>query len=1170
MSASERMLADKIRTIDVLNEAASKLIGSDRATISRQAIEVMRQYINYPCVAMYERDGDYIDMLDAYGFDADTIALGQRVHLPGTLSRYAVERREVVDAYTLERDPRAESEVTQNLIAKGFGGIISVPLLYHDEVIGVMNLLWPGRRTPPLEPNERETLLAIGKIVALSMVNADNMALVEAALREREQAEAALQRANDELERRVHERTSELAEAVAFNEQIVINAPMGIHTLDTDGIYTYQNPAAARLVGARDEDVIGRCIFDFDMLAGVHEYARRAIAGEQVYCPALCLRTPATDAARYLNIWITPIRSGGRVVLVLAMFQDVTEQVEAEKALERERRALEQAKERAEAATRTKSEFLANMSHEIRTPMNAIIGLGGLLAQTELSPLQRSHVDKIERASRSLLGLLNDVLDLSKIEAGKLSLERVPFDLHKLMGDLRLLFAAQAIERGLGLHLDVDPALPRSLLGDPLRVRQVLVNLTSNALKFTEDGEVVVTVAADAVAEQHLDLRFTVCDTGIGVAADKLDGLFESFTQADGSITRRYGGTGLGLSICRQLVTLMGGRLFADSTLGRGSRFGFVVRLGRDRDADTGWPAAARLRGRSVLVVVADPRARAVLARWLTALGMSVRAVASAAEGAHEARRRGPEAGFEVIVVEHAGPARDGIELAATLRRVPGHERAAAVVTGALAAAEEALVRRRASARAAAGPATFLPQPLDPDELVDALTGALDAAAGRSSDARAKTVPGSAAAPIGDAGLTGVSVLVVDDIEVNREIVSAILRAAGAQVAEAAGGHAAVEVVRAAAGSLDLVLMDLQMTDLDGFAAAAAIRALPEPACRVPIVAVSAHASDADRERVRAAGMCGHLSKPIEPTGMLAAVARHRRASSLAAGARPGEIETGADRPVTAGAAEAERPERPGPTEQADQADPAPMPTVPGLSIAEGLARTGHKVAFYHRLLGRFLDRLRALDAELDAAVAARDRGTIANLAHALQGSAGNLGASDLAAAATVLDEALRRPGAELTAVPIEALRRELVRARGGIEAYLTAVGAGTEARWRVAGPGAHPPARLAGVGEGGDPAAIGPALEALVRLVDEDHVAAVAHLRGVIERLAGRPELAAALTELEARLARYDAHGFVERLRSLAVRLGLPPPGDSDPPPGPSSGRGHSPSGSDIPGRRE
>jgi len=641
---------------------------------------------------------------------------------------------------------------------------------------------------------------------------------------------------------------------------------------------------------------------------------------------------------------------------LIGVIVDITPQKDAEREADKARAA-------AESAAAAKSDFLANMSHEIRTPMNAIIGMTHLALQTGLDAKQRNYLNKVDAAAKGLLGIINDILDLSKIEAGMMRFERTVFSLDATLQHLGDLSTIKARERGLELLFDPAHDVPEHLVGDPLRLGQVLLNLVGNAIKFTEKGEVTVTVDLLERLETSVLLRFEVRDTGIGMNAEQQASLFNAFTQADSSTTRKYGGTGLGLSICKRIVDLLGGRISVSSEPGVGSRFTFELPFdlpGNEPETPRRLGIPENLR---TLVIDDSPGAREVFAHMLAALGIDCRVAASGHEALVElaaARQAGHP--YKLLLLDWKMPGMDGVELLASIRREPfASDEPAIIMTTAHDHDElrDALHPHAVSA--------ILGKPATPSSLFDSVMLALH---------RAPGLPESSKAVPGNISLAGHRVLLVEDNEVNRELAEEMLAAFGLQVQTAANGAIAVD--RVEREEFDLVLMDCQMPVMDGYEATRRIRQ-DLGRRELPIVAMTANALAADRERCLAAGMNEHIAKPIDVAVLQSTLA----------------IWLGG---LTADTAEA-------PATPADKtADDSEI-----IDSASAIARLGGNRQLHDRLLVRFAEDQGDFLARLRNAQAHGELDEMILLAHTLRGLAGNIGASRLASLSADLEKCLKQ-----------------------------------------------------------------------------------------------------------------------------------------------------------------
>jgi two-component system sensor histidine kinase/response regulator len=657
-------------------------------------------------------------------------------------------------------------------------------------------------------------------------------------------------------------------------------------------------------------------------------------------------------------------------------------------------KGIQDAMLRAEEATRLKSEFLANMSHEIRTPMNAIIGMSRLGLMADPDPKLRNYLTKILGAGEHLLGLINDILDFSKIEAGRMTLEHVPFDLDALLDHLSSLTALKTDAKRVELVFSVARGVPAHLVGDPLRLGQVLINLTNNAVKFTEQGEIVVAVEVVEQAAGRATLRFSVSDTGIGMDSGQLARLFQSFSQADSSITRKYGGTGLGLSISKQLVELMGGTIGVTSTPGVGSRFSFTATLGIGNAATLSPPLpSTALQQMRVMVVDDSASARDALVDMLGSFGIKADAVASG-EASLARLAEAVEQGkpYQVVLMDYLMPGWDGVE---TIRRIRADQRFAAppAILMVSACTRESVLAQEGELPLSA----FITKPVGPallyHSLVQVLRPELAAPAGvdypPATDPRKPTLAELAR-------LDGARILLVDDNDNNREVALDFLSVARMQVDVATGGLEAVEMV--ARGDYDLVLMDIQMHEVDGLSATRRIRALPQGAT-VPVIAMTAHAMAGDRDKSLAAGMNDHVVKPIDPDLLLRALLKWIDPARLVGRSLPQRA-----------------------AEMLDETSIIGLAPLRGVDWERGLANAGGQAARLHKRIAAFRQEYGTAPRAMRDALSGGSYAPLETLAHNLKSGASYLGAGTVAALAGTLEDALRAGQEERVAVLVPDL----------------------------------------------------------------------------------------------------------------------------------------------------
>lgn len=777
-------------------------------------------------------------------------------------------------------------------------------------------------------------------------------------------------------------------------------SPLGIVLIGADGVFVESNPAFQELVGYSEEDL--RSLNHSTLTSP--DYGRQehgimaALQGRGSYGPYE-KHYIRKDGSR------VPVRLNGMVLTIddkrylWAIVEDITTQRGAET-------AMISAVADAEAASRAKSDFLANMSHEIRTPMHAILGMLKLLQRTALDARQRDYAGKTEQAATTLLEILNDILDFSKIEAGHQMLESQEFELDPLMRNLATILSANVGDKDMEIVYDLDPTIPARLMGDSLRLQQVLINLAGNAVKFTQYGEVVVSARVESRDAQHVTLRFEIRDTGIGIAQDKLETIFEGFTQAEASTTRRFGGTGLGLAISRKLVRLMGGELGVESERGIGSRFHFSV----DFEVVTGAHGHAdaaplpRPESQKALVVDDNESARESMREMLHSLGWQVDVADSGRKGldAIEAARATGQT-YGVVFLDWRMPGMDGWETSQQIRagRDGASEPLIVMVT---AHGRELLSERSAEETAALD--GFLMKPVTVSMLLDAVAGVQASSTGATT---VSVLPDSRR-------LDGMRILIVEDNPANQQVADELLSAEGAEVSIASGGTIALQLLAGEPTRYDAVLMDIQMPDMDGYTATRRIRAM-HGFDRLPVIAMTANVQPSDREASFAAGMDDHVGKPFDLDDL---VARLRHWTAVG----------------------------PGESVQAAQTADAHSETQSVLNIDATLRRFAGNRKALDGNLDRFPNAARSVYQNLQSAHADDDRDGALHHLHTLYGLAAIAGAEQLASLARSpagrkasegdLAAVISAAGVAEIGTALDAVIAEITRMRPGTELGFT------------------------------------------------------------------------------------------------------------------------------------
>ena len=845
-----------------------------------------------------------------------------------------------------------------------------------------------------------------------------------------------------------------LQDSEALYHSLVQSLPVCVLRKDLSGKFIFANQAYCEFTGRTLEEILGKTDFDISP----PEVAEKFQTDDHtVVATGRQLRNIEENQTDGRTLWVevikTPVHdSRGRIVGTQAIFWDVTERQLAVTALQR-------AKEAAEAANRAKSEFLANMSHEIRTPLNAVIGMTELVLDTALNATQREYLQMVLSSGESLLSVINDILDFSKIEAGKLDLVRRLFDLRETAGDTMKSLALRARSQSLELAFHISPDVPVAVWGDPHRLRQILINLVGNAIKFTDHGEVVLDVHVESRTEDEVLLHFEVSDTGIGIPVDKLSSIFEAFEQADSGPTRRFGGTGLGLTICARLVGLMGGQIWVESELGVGSRFHFTARFEVSHLAVPKVPPAAvvRIQGTRVLVVDDNNTNRRIYQEMLTNWGLQPTLAAQGSEALAllNAAARTPHP-YQLLISDAEMPGLDGLSLVAELRKNPRLADLGIIISSSADRPTDFSHCRELGIDAC------LIKPVKQSELFDAIAEALGVTSPEDE----------VSPPVADVGgIPPLNILLAEDNKVNQKLAVGLMEKWGHQVTVTENGRQAVQAW--SSRPFDLVVMDVQMPEMDGLQATREIRRLEAGTGRhTPIVAMTAHAMTGDKEECLNAGMDGYVAKPLRmqefktvissffqnetrpasgPAAQTSAApavrtigptARDQAASS--AGPGPG-LETGPGTGPSTGLSTGSS--APGSAEKQNtsqqsterkiagkmntgQQNTGQQNTGPasetGLDWAAALATCGGDEHLLLDVMSAFIEEVPRLMRQLDEAIESGDRKTARRLAHTMKGSLRPFGKTRAGELAEQLESACEQASTPAENTQLDGLRQEL------------------------------------------------------------------------------------------------------------------------------------------------
>jgi PAS domain S-box-containing protein len=874
-----------------------------------------------------------------------------------------------------------------------------------------------------------------------------------------------------------------LRETEQFFRSVLESAPDGLMVVDHKGVIQLANAQTEKLFGYTRDELVGERV---EMLVPADVRPGHAALRAGFHAAPAARAMGATqnlgglrkdNSVFPVEIGLSPLPARGHEPAQVAVsIRDVTERKNQEK-------QIVEARQRAEEATAAKSMFLANMSHEIRTPMNAIIGMTHLALKTELTPKQRDYLVKVRGAAGALLGIINDILDFSKIEAGKLDIENAEFRFEDVLENLSTVVSQKAHEKNLEFLISAQRDLPANLVGDPLRLGQILINLVNNAIKFTERGEVVVSVGVQERDSDRVKLAFSVKDTGIGMTPEQAGRLFQAFSQADTSTTRKFGGTGLGLSISKRLVEMMGGEIGVESEAGKGSAFRFTACFGLGAAEDQRVRFVPDLAGIRALVVDDNGQAREILGDALRGFSLRVDAVASGRDAIQALSAADSQDPYNLVLMDWQMPGMDGLQASAVIRRDLGLKHRPRIVMVTAYGRED--LRTQAEQ---AGIDAYVTKPLNASVLYDTLMEQFGTAQLESRAVAHQKVDTT------EYNARGIRVLLVEDNEMNQQVATELLESAGAVVTLADHGGIAVRLLIEGPPqpAFDIVLMDLQMPEVDGLTATRMLRA-ERRFDNLPILAMTAHALVEERERCLKAGMNDHITKPIDPDALFAAIKRWTKPRESAAAAA-----------ATADASKVQ----------------GPVPDIEGVEIATGLKRVAGNVRLYRSLLDQFVAKQSDADVQIKASLEKGDRESAERLAHTLKGVAGNIGIDGVQQAAARVEKAIRENDPAVSTF-LSELRSIMYTQMAAIR------GAAGEAT-----PAKAPAADF-------DTEAATRAVEKLMSLLQANDGDAPDAVEAVASAVAGRVE-ASRLTALCASIEEFDFEAAQTKLRQIAADCDL------------------------------
>jgi two-component system sensor histidine kinase/response regulator len=924
-------------------------------------LEFLGEYLNAQVSSLYLRNEDIFELAGNYCFNDESLKKDSFLLGEGLVGQVAKSKKELLLSNV--------SEGSSNLNIKTGIGTISPehllisPLICENEVLGVLSL----GSTEEFSERQLELLKLSAEGIAISLNSARSQLQLQEVLK--------------------------LTQEKSRTAKVFMDATDPIIIEDLDAVILDLNHEAVRAYGYSREELIKKSIKTL-VPEDKHNQADKILelsrAGKEIRnVEGIRLAKDGTQIPVLLTLSQLKDEEG-KTIATATIAKDITEQKKIEAELEAEKKNLETkieertkelkiAQDEAVGANKSKGDFLANMSHEIRTPMNAIIGMSNLAMNTELTAKQHNYISKIQISSQALLGLINDILDFSKIEAGKMDVENIHFHLDEVLDHLATLVTMKAQEKGLEVLFSISRAVPRNLLGDPLRLGQVLTNLANNAVKFTEQGEIIVSIKCLKDEDNHAELEFSVKDTGIGLSQEQIGKLFQSFSQADSSTTRKYGGTGLGLTISKSLVEIMGGKIRVESEVGQGSKFIFTAIFEKDvQRSETILCVSENLSGKRVLIVDDNETARDVLNHALKGLSFDVSSASSGSEAITMVEDADADADnpFEFIVMDWQMPEMNGIRTSEIIKKHKRLKHIPKIIMLTAYGREEV-----SSEAEAVGIDAFLVKPMNTSVLFDTI---MEVFGEKVESRKPQTLlQGDTKEDIAAlAEIHGAKILLAEDNEINQEIAIELLESVGLNVTVANNGREAVELVNQS--KFDCILMDMQMPEMDGYEATQELRK-DKRYKELPIIAMTANAMQGDREKCLKAGMNDYISKPINPKDLYSTLVKWIPEQESSGG------ETSAP-PVTE-----------------IKQNGNEFTSIAGINVEEGLGRVNGNKDLFTKMLTKFYQDNLNIKSEIQKAVDDGEIKLAERMVHTVKGVSATIGAKKVAEASEPIETGLRK-----------------------------------------------------------------------------------------------------------------------------------------------------------------